>query len=96
MNELKHAKVITTTSLPGGNKQIDTKSFYEELNSVKQEIQQSIKTSKETFMADLLHCTAVLSDGISREVTIHIEADHNHNPIRIVKTWTVLKEHYGR
>lgn len=96
MNELKHAKVKTTTTQPDGSKQIETQSFYEELNSVKQEIQQSIRTSKETFVADLLHCTAVIADGLTREVTIHIEADHNHNPIRIVKTWTIKKVHYGR
>lgn len=93
---LKHAKVRTITERPDGSAHIKTESYYEELNSVKQEIQQSIKTSKDTFIADLMRCVAPISDGSSREVNIHIEANERNEPCRIVKTWTVDKKFFGR
>lgn len=93
---LKHARVTTTTPQPDGSDVILTESFYEKLNSVKKEISQSIKTSKATFVVDLMACVAPISDGSSREVHLKIEANHNSEPIRIVKTWTVKKEYHGR
>lgn len=93
---LKHAKIKTTIHQPDGTDLIHTDSYYEKLNSVKQEIQQSIKTSKASFMADLMRCVSPISDGTSKEVTILIEANDNNEPIRIVQTRTILKEHYGR
>lgn len=93
---LKHARVTTTIPQQDGSAVIKTESYYEKLNSVKQEIQQSIKTSKATFIADLMKCVSVISDGQSKNLKLEIEADAQGNPIRIVKTWTTVKEYYGR
>jgi NADPH-dependent 7-cyano-7-deazaguanine reductase QueF-like protein len=94
--DLKHARVTTTIPQPDGSKIIETKSYYEELNSVQEEIQQSIKTNKATFVTDLMRCVSPISDGISKKITLVIEANDKHEPIRIVKTWTTHKEYYGR
>lgn len=92
---LKHAKVKTTTPQPDGTLLIETKSYYEELNSIQEEIQQSIRTTKATFVTDLMHCVSLISDGTSRKITITIEANDRNEPTRIVKTWTVRKEYHG-
>lgn len=97
-HDLKHARVTTTTPRLGepDTKDIETKSYYEELNSVKQEIQQSIRTTKATFITDIMKCVAVISDGQSKRLQLEIEADDLGNPTRIVKTWITKKEYYGR
>lgn len=92
---MKHAKVKRTTPQPDGTSKIETESYYEQLNNVREEIQQSIKTDKATFIKDVMQCFAVLSDKDSREVTVRIETDKDYQPIRIIKTWTIRKEHYG-
>ncbi len=93
---MKHAKVKTTIPQPDGSMKIDTKSYYKELNSIKEEIQQNILTDKTTFLSDLMKCVNVISDHESRELTLTIETDDKYQPIRIIKTWTVKKEYYGR
>lgn len=93
---LKHARRTLETTQPNGDKLIRTEGYYDELNSVKEEIQQSVKTSKATFIADMMKAISVVTNRESRELTLKIEADDAGNPTRIVKTWTVRKEYYGR
>jgi hypothetical protein len=97
MNQpLKHARRTLTIPQPNGDTMIRTEGYYEELNSVKEEVQQSVKTSKDSFIGDLMKAVAVVTKRESRELTLKIEADDAGNPIRIVKTWTIRKEYYGR
>jgi hypothetical protein len=92
---LKHAKVKTRMPQQDGSTVIETASYYEELNTFEQQIEQKVRTSKATFIADLMKAVAPISDGISRSVKIEIDADDKGQPYRITKTWTVKKEHYG-
>lgn len=94
--KLKHARVTTTIPQKDGTTMIKTESYYEELNSIQEEIQQSIRTDKQSFVTELMKCVSPISDGTSKKVTIVIEANDRHEPIRIVKTWTVRKEYYGK
>ena len=91
---LKHAKVKTTEPQADGTRLITTKSFYEELNSVKEETQQSIRTSRATLLTDILKCLAIITDDVSKELTINIKDDHGR--MTIVKTWTTRREYYGK
>lgn len=94
--ELKHARRTVTTPQSDGSQIIVTEGYYEELNSVKEEIQKSILTTKDTFIKDLMEAVGVVTRRESRDLTLKIEADKDGNPIRIVKTWTTRKEYYGR
>lgn len=96
MTELKHAKLTRRTPQPDGTVKIEREGYYEELNSIEEAIEQSIMTSKTTFLNDLMKCVAPISDGTSRKVTITIEADERHRPIRMIKTWVVRKQYFGR
>ncbi len=93
---IKYGKVKKAIPQSDGTTKIETKSYHEKLSSVREEVQQSIKTSKTTFIKDIMQCFAVISDKETREVTVTVEADENHQPMRIVKTWTTLKEYYGK
>ena len=93
---MKHAKVKTTYIQDDGTLLIATKSYHEELNSVQEEIQQSIKTDKSSFVADLMRCISPISDGSTTKVTLTIEANADREPTRIIKTWITRKEYYGR
>lgn len=90
----KHAKVTTRTPQQNGTVLIEKKSYYDELSSIDEKIEQSIMTNKATFIADLLACVSPISDGISKKVWIEIEADANSEPIRIVKIWQLRKQSY--
>lgn len=94
--QLKHARLKRTSNQPDGTKLIQTESYYEDLSSYEEQVEQKIKTSKHTFLADLMKAVAPISDGVSRNVTLAIEADDNNIPYRIIQTVTVKKEHYGR
>jgi len=94
--ELKHARVVTRTPQPDGTVEILHESYYEKLNSIEVETQQSIKTSKATFPVDLMRCMEPITQHKSRQVIIQVETNERYEPIRIVKTWVIRKEYYGR
>jgi hypothetical protein len=93
---LKHAKVVRRTPKEDGTVLVEKEGYYEELNSIEESIEQSIITSKTTFITDLMRCISPISDGTSRRVTVTIEANERNEPTRIVKTWLIRKEYYGR
>lgn len=97
--DLKHAKVVTRTPRQGEPGVIDIakESYYEELNSVEQQIEKSIMTSKTTLAADVMACLREISSGDTTELNINIKTNKTSgDPERIVKTWTTKKEYYGR
>lgn len=93
---LKHAKLKRTIPQPDGSTVIQNESYYESLSSYEEQIEQKIKTSKQTFLADLMKAVAPISDGVSRTVSLSIDADENNVPYRIVQTVTIKKQQYGR
>lgn len=81
--ELKHVKVITT------------EVYTEGLKSLKKDMSQNIQTSRNNVLGDLISCLDVLTDGTSDSVIIEVTAKRQE-PVLIVKTWTVIKERYGK
>ena len=96
---LKHARVITKIPRRDDPSTVDIKkeSYYEELNSVEQQIQKSIKTNKMSLAADVMACLREITAGDTTELTLQIVTNKTtREPERIVKTWTTKKEYYGR
>lgn len=93
---IKHARVTRRTTRPDGSVHIRKEGYYEDLNSVEEQIEQSIKTTKATFLTDLMKAVSPISNGESRKVTVTIEANDDFEPTRIVKSWVTKKEYYGR
>lgn len=89
---MRHAKVITITPVGVGMEEIKTEGYYDQLNSVKIETQQSILTSKASLLSDIIKCLSVLTDKESRELVITITTNQYYEPERIIKKWTVKKE----
>lgn len=92
-----HTKVRTERSLPDGSKVIDSHSVHTALSSVKQEIQQHVKTTRETLALDLIKCSEIIANGQTDELSLRITIDKTTgDPSLITKTWTVHKEYYGK
>lgn len=93
---MQHTKTTTITALSPDTNEIKFESYTDELKLRKIKHEQSIITSRATFLGDIMKCLDILSSKQSHDLTIHIEANEYHEPTRIVKTWTVSKENYGR
>ena len=91
---MKYAKVKTSVPKADGATAIQHKSYHEELSSIKEETQQSIMSSRMTLLTDIIKCLDVITKDISPELDIHIITENDK--VRIVKTWTVKKEIFGR
>jgi hypothetical protein len=66
-------------------------------SSVKEEVAKNIKTSRMSYLADLIACSDVFSSKHqSKKLTLEITADDNYQPKLIVKIWTTKKEYYGK
>lgn len=95
----KHTRIITKTPRPGeaGVADIVTESYFEELNGVEQQIQKSIKTTRQTLATDIIGCLREITNGETTELELRIVTDKATSlPCRIVKTWTIKKEYYGK
>jgi hypothetical protein len=94
MSDMKHAKIKTTTINLDGSTNIETKSYFEELASVKEETQKTTWTDDTNLLADSIKCLDVITKHISEEVSINIKREKGK--IVIVKTWTIRKESYKK
>lgn len=92
-----HTKVRTRKALPNGDVQIDSHSMHEQLSSVSQEIEQHVKTSRESLALDVIRCLELIQQGETPELTLKIAADKaTGEPKLITKIFTVQKEYYGK
>jgi hypothetical protein len=91
---MKHARIKTTTINLDGSTSIETKSYFEELASVKEETQKTTWTDDTNLLADSIRCLDVITQHISEEVCINIKREKGK--IVIIKTWTVRKESYKK
>ena len=89
-------KVKTIKTNDDGSADISTHSVTKKLSSVKQEIQQSIKTDRQNLAADIISCLQHITYHETSELTIHITTDAAGDPSIITKTWLVHKEYYGK
>lgn len=97
MSSYKHAKVITRTPRADGTVLIETESYFESLEAIEQEIRQSIKTTRETLLADVIKCLAAITSKETPELNLVIVTNpRTGEPDRIVKTWIIKKERLGR
>lgn len=92
-----HTKVKTVKSYTSGRIEIDSHSMHNDLSSVKQEIGQSVETSRATLIPDLIAAAVHITSGETAELDIKIVTNKKTGePERIIKTWLVHKEHYGK
>lgn len=96
MTDPKHAKVTTYTMKEDGSTEIQADSYYEQLSSIKQMIEQHVMTNPGKFLSDIISALSPITDKTSRELTIHIVTDERYNPSRITKTYTTNKEVYKK
>lgn len=88
---MKHARVTTYTPQDDGTIEIKTEGYFENLNSVKQEVRQNLNTTKETLMQDVIKCMEVFTQTDTPELTLTL-VKHRGEPRRIIKTYLVYKD----
>lgn len=96
MSDKKHTKTTTYEEQEDGSIKTITESYFEELASRKEDIIKNMKTSHNTFMADLISCTDVLSKHLTKELHLTITVDEWNKPALIVKQYTTRKESFKR
>ena len=93
MPSIKHTTVRVITELPDGSASIKTKSYNEDLSSIKSEVERRYPTSRNTLFADMLTCTEVLKE--SEQLTLIIEK-RKGEPYLIRQIYTVNREYHGK
>jgi len=90
----KHIKV-TDYIIKNGGTEIVNKSYYEDLDFYKRELQQERETSSGTLLADIMAITGIIKKDNSPELTLTIYAP-NGLPEKIVYKWTIEKQKKNR
>jgi len=93
---MKHAKVTTYTPQDDGSTRIETSSYHEQLSSIREQIEQHIQTSKDTFLGDIITCLSLITDQKTKELTIVIKSDDRYMPKLITQVYTVKKEDFNK
>lgn len=88
---MKHGRITTYTPQEDDSLLIRTEGYFEDLNSVKEEIRQNINTTKETLMQDVIKAMEVFTQTDAPELTITM-VKQKGEPTRLVKTWIVYKK----
>jgi hypothetical protein len=96
MQNIQHGKVKRTIPQSDDLVKIETEVYTEELNGYQEEYSKNIKTSRDTYLGNVMSCLDVISNKQTRVLTIKITTNRNYEPEMIVKTWTTKKEHYGK
>jgi hypothetical protein len=92
----QHTRIKRTTVIDDDTQLIIHESYTDKLSSVKEEVAKNIKTSRMSYLADLIACSDVFSKHETKKLTLEITADDNYQPKLIVKIWTTKKEYYGK
>lgn len=87
-----HGKIKTHYVNEDGSITSDTESFYENPTAFERDISHSVRTGRDTFLADVMQSLNLISNKMTRELTLTIKADEHYMPRQIVKTWTETKE----
>jgi hypothetical protein len=93
MEQPKHCKVVDYQSLPDGSLEITTKSYYERLAHLMQEIQKNIDTTMSTLDQDVLTQIKHFKDG-APELVLTLKMV-NGKP-RLTKRYVTLKKNFPR
>lgn len=93
----QHTKIKTQRTRVDGTVEIDSHSTFKQLSSVKQEIERSFPTSRDSLAADLIKHSSLLREHETTELNMRITTNKaTGDPEFIICTWTVNKEYYGR
>ena len=92
----KHTKITTYNPQKDGSIRAITESYYDRLSSRKAEVIKRIPTSKETFYADLVSASDVITGQQTKELDLKVLVDDTNKPKWIVKTYTLYREDFGR
>lgn len=96
MLEPKHTTIRTHTPVDEDTVSIETKKYYEKLASIKQEIEQNIKTDSSKFLSDLIAAVSIIKEQKTQELNISIKCDERFLPKLITKTYTTSKERFDK
>jgi len=93
---IKHAKITTTTIRHDGKFDVQTDTYHEMPTGITQSIMQHIRTTRHGFIADIIDAVGVVSNKVTRELTLHITVDDQNEPTLITQTYVTNKEHYPK
>lgn len=94
MTDIKHAKVITTTTMPDGAERIESESYYEHLAHKMVEMEKQLHLPKQSLLKELIECATLLTEG-SDKVTIVLER-RGDTQVKVTKRWQVSKQAFPR
>lgn len=96
MSDPKHATITTTNPQDDGSVIIDTKAYFEQLASHKEEREYRRKTNRKELLNDLLACVALILEGRTTELTINIKTNTYKEPDLISHRYTIYKESFNK
>lgn len=92
----KHTKITTYQTQEDGSVKKRTQAYHEQLASILEERIDSIQTTHQTFLADIMKCLEPINTGKTQKLNIEIKADTYKNPTMIVRSFVTYKEEFKR
>ena len=89
---MRHGRVTTFTQQGDELVRIETKGYYDVLNTIKIEMRQNLPITQQTVLADVIRALEVFTTTDCPELTITLHKDKHNQPQRMVKTWTESKQ----
>ncbi len=92
----RFAKIKVVEAQPNGEVKITSSSYREDLHSYREEIEQSILTTHNTLLSDVIKCLSAIKDHNTPVLTIEIHMDSYNQPERIVQKYITNQKYYGK
>lgn len=96
MNEPQYAKVKVIEKVSDDSVLITSSSYRDKLHSYREEIEQSILTSHNTLLNDVIKCLSVIQQHQTPVLTIEIYMDKYGQPERIAQKYITTQKHFGK
>lgn len=95
-NKFTHGKIKTYYRNDDGSIDSVTESFFENPSAYEREVIQTIKTSRDTLLSDLISALTLISNKKTRKLILTIDTDEHMMPKLLTKTHIETKESYAR
>lgn len=96
MSDPQYAKVKVFQPVGDDAMLITSSSYRDALHSYREEIEQSILTSTNSLLSDVIKCLNIIQQHQTPVLTIEIHMDKYGQPERIAQKYITTQKHFGK
>lgn len=91
----QHEKVTTVTPQPDGSDKIETRSYYEKLANIQEELEKQIPVDRRNVLKEIINCLEFITRDGSPELTIRIKA-RGGEPVLLTRRHVTYRQNLGK